>query len=147
MGLESVRRDWPAVAGRLQRGLLERLFADRDVMPFVREVVAGVRSGDLDGELVYRKRVRKRSIDSYTATTPPHVQAARKAGGAVGSVVRYVVTARGPEPVLPGRPLPAAIDHPHYVERVLRPVAEAILSPLELHFDDALDRPRQLSLL
>jgi DNA polymerase-2 len=147
VGLESVRRDWPAVAGRLQRGLLERLFDDRDVMPFVREVVAGVRSGDLDGELVYRKRVRKRSIDSYTATTPPHVQAARKAGGAVGSVVRYVVTASGPEPVLPGRPLPAAIDHGHYVERVLRPVAEAILSPLELHFDDALDRPRQLSLL
>ena len=147
VGLESVRRDWPAVAGRLQRGLLTRLFADRDVMPFVREVVAGVRSGDLDRELVYRKRVRKRSIDSYTATTPPHVQAARKAGGAVGSVVRYVVTASGPEPVLPGRPLPAAIDHPHYVERVLRPVAEAILSPLELHFDDALDRPRQLSLL
>jgi len=147
VGLESVRRDWPAVAGRLQRGLLLRLFEDRDVMPFVREVVAGVRSGELDGELVYRKRVRKRSIDSYTTTTPPHVQAARKAGGALGSVVRYVVTASGPEPVLPGRPLPPAIDHGHYVERVLRPVAEAILSPLELHFDDALDRPRQLSLL
>jgi DNA polymerase-2 len=91
VGLESVRRDWPAVAKRLQRGLLERAFADREVMPFVREVVAGVRSGDLDAELVYRKRVRKRSIESYTASTPPHVQAARKAGGAVGSVVRYVV--------------------------------------------------------
>jgi len=147
VGLESVRRDWPAVARRLQRGMLERAFADRDVMPFVREIVAGVRSGDLDTELVYRKRVRKRSIDSYTATTPPHIQAARKAGGAVGPVVRYVVTASGPEPVLPGHPLPSAIDHAHYIERVLRPVAQAILSPLEQHFDEALDRPRQLSLL
>jgi hypothetical protein len=49
--------------------------------------------------------------------------------------------------VHPGHPLPSAIDHAHYIERVLRPVAQAILSPLEQHFDDALDRPRQLSLL
>jgi hypothetical protein len=28
VGLESVRRDWPAVARRLQRGLLERAFTD-----------------------------------------------------------------------------------------------------------------------
>ena len=41
---------------------------------------AAVRAGELDAELVYAKRVRKESLDSYTATTPPHVQAARKAG-------------------------------------------------------------------
>ena len=33
VGLEAVRRDWPGVAGRLQRGLLERLFADEDTLP------------------------------------------------------------------------------------------------------------------
>jgi DNA polymerase-2 len=148
VGLESVRRDWPAVARRLQRGLLERAFTEAPVLPFVREIVEAVRRGDLDDELVYAKRVRKGSLDRYTGTAPPHVQAARKAGASrAGPVVRYVITAGGPEPVFHGRPLPANIDRPHYVERVLRPIAEAILEPLGLHSEDALGEPRQLGLL
>jgi len=91
--------------------------------------------------------VRKGSLERYTATTPPHVQAARKAGGRAGPVVRYVITRSGPELLLPGRALSAEIDRSHYLERVLRPVAEAILSHVGEHFDDALDRPRQLALL
>ena len=147
VGLEAVRRDWPSVAGRLQRGLLLRLFRGEPVQPFLREVIESLRSGALDAELVYAKRVRKGSLERYTATTPPHVQAARKAGGRAGPVVRYVITRSGPEPLLPGRALSAEIDRSHYLERVLRPVAEAILSHVGEHFDDALDRPRQLALL
>ncbi len=147
VGLEAVRRDWPAVAGRLQRGLLERLFTGGDTVAFAREVVREVREGSVDAELVYAKRVRKGSLERYTASTPPHVQAARKAGGRVGPVVRYVVTRGGPEPVLPGEPIPAAIDHAHYVQRVLRPVAEAILAPQGHGFDEVLGDPRQLPLL
>ncbi|HKA13452.1 MAG TPA: DNA polymerase II [Myxococcota bacterium] len=147
VGLESVRRDWPAVARRLQRGLLERAFTDAPVLPFVREVVDAVRRGELDAELVYVKRVRKGSLDRYTGPAPPHVQAARKAGARAGPLVRYVVTAGGPEPVFHGQPLPPDIDRRHYVERVLRPIAEAILEPLGLHSEDALGEPRQLGLL
>jgi DNA polymerase-2 len=147
VGLEAVRRDWPAVAARLQRGLLERLFTGGDTLAFAREVVREVREGKVDAELVYAKRVRKGALDRYTASTPPHVQAARKAGGRAGPVVRYVVTATGPEPVLPGEPFPAGVDHRHYVERVLRPVAEAILAPQGFSFDEVLGDPRQLSLL
>jgi DNA polymerase-2 len=147
VGLESVRRDWPAVAARLQRGMLERIFSDADPVPFVREVVAAVRAGALDAELVHAKRVRKGALERYTATTPPHVQAARKAGRPVGPVVRYVIARSGPEPVLPGRPLPDGIDREHAVEKVLRPVAESILRELGRGFDEALDRPRQLTLI
>ena len=81
MGLESVRRDWPAVAGRLQEGLLERVFTARELLPFVRDLVAEVRAGDRDAELVYVKRIRKGSVDNYKASSPPHVQAARKLSG------------------------------------------------------------------
>jgi DNA polymerase-2 len=147
VGLESVRRDWPARARRVQTGMLERVFRDEEVVPFLREVVARVLAGELDAELVYARRLRKGSLEGYTATTPPHVQAARKAGAAPGSVVRYVITATGPEPVLPGRPHPPGIDRAYYVEHVLRPVAESILSVLGRDFDEALDRPRQLPLL
>ena len=147
VGLESVRRDWPAVARRLQRGMLERAFTDAPLLPFVREIVDAVRSGELDHELVYGKRVRKGAPENYSGTPPPHVQAARKAGARAGAVVRYVITARGPEPVFHGQALPDDVDRGHYVDRVLRPIAEAILEPLGLHVEDALGEPRQLGLL
>jgi len=147
VGLESVRRDWPEVARRLQEGMLTRLFRDEEVLPFVSELVAQVRSGAYDEELVYSKRVRKASLEHYTRTTPPHIQAARKAKGAVGPVVRYVITDTGPELATPGRRLPPGIDRAHYVERVLRPIADAILEQIDSSFDEALGRPRQLRLL
>lgn len=147
VGLESVRRDWPAIAGRLQRGLLERVFRDEDPIPFAREIAQGVRAGEYDEELVYAKRVRKASLESYTTTTPPHVQAARKAGSHAGPVIRYLMTRSGPEPALPGRPLPDAIDYGHYEKRVLRPVAESIFDVTGGSFDEALGQPTQMSLL
>jgi DNA polymerase-2 len=112
----------------------------------VREVVAELRAGARDSELVYAKRVRKGALDRYAANTP-HVQAARKAGRVPGGVIRYVITRSGPEPVLPGLPLPPAIEHAHYVEKVLRPVADAILEVLGSSFDEALGAPQQLKLL
>ena len=147
VGLESVRRDWPAITRRLQEGMLERLFTDQDLLPFVREMVERLRSGDLDEELVYVKRVRKSSLDQYTASTPPHIQAARKAGGTLRGVIHYVITSTGPEPVTPGKALPAGIDRKHYLEKVLRPVADAILPEVEHSFDEALGHPQQLSML
>jgi DNA polymerase-2 len=145
VGLEAVRRDWPQLAHRLQEGMLELVFTGRDPAPFVREVVAGLRAGERDEELVYVKRIRKGALERYEANAP-HVQAARKAGRTPGGVIRYVITRTGPEPVLPGRPLPRALDHAHYVEKVLRPVAEAILELLGSSFDEAIGAPHQLAL-
>lgn len=115
-------------------------------MPFVRDVVGRVREGALDHELVYAKRVRKGSVERYTGAVPPHVQAARKAGAAAGPVIRYVVTRSGPEPVLPGHPMPPDIDREHALERVLRPVADAILPEIGHSFDEALGRLRQMEM-
>lgn len=147
VGLESVRRDWPAVARRLQQGMLERLFQDREVAPFVREVVASLRAGELDAELVYSKRIRKGGVERYTDAVPPHVQAARKAGRTAGGVIRYVITESGPEPAPPRRPLPPGIDRRHYLDRVLRPLADAILLELGSSFDEATGEATQLALL
>jgi DNA polymerase-2 len=124
VGLEAVRRDWSGVARRFQRELLARVFRDEPVDGFIAETLADLRAGRLDGELVYRKAVRK-PLESYTRTTPPHVKAARKqAGGDGGRIVRYVVTRAGPEPV---DALTAPPDYDHYVEAQLQPIAEAIL--------------------
>ncbi len=146
VGLEAVRRDWPPIAQRLQEGMLERVFTDRDPAPFLRELVAAVKTGALDEQLVTVKRFRKGRLDRYSANAP-HVQAARKAGGKPGPVIRYLITRTGAEPVTPGRALPPGINHAHYVEHVMRPVATSILEDLGTSFDAAFGAPQQLSLL
>src|SRR5262249_14466952 len=105
VGLEAVRRDWSGVARRFQRELLERVLHDQPVADFVRDFVAALRAGQLDGELVYRKTVRK-PLDSYTRTTPAHVKAARKGGDSSGRGIAYVVPRAGPQPAdrLPAPP-------------------------------------------
>ena len=104
--------------------MLERVFTEQPVLPFVRDVAEQVLAGERDDELVYAKRVRKASLDRYTATTPPHVQAARKLaeqGIRVGPVVRYVRHRERARSrwCRAARCLPA-IDRRYYVDHVLR---------------------------
>src|SRR5262249_50469186 len=143
VGLEAVRRDWSGVARRFERELLERVLRDQPVADFVRDFVAALRAGRLDAELVYRKTVRK-SLDSYTRTTPAHVKAARKQGASGGRVVAYVVTRAGPEPV---DALSAPPDREHYVTQQLKPLADAVLRFVGgPDFDDLSGLRKQLSL-
>jgi len=146
VGLEAVRRDWPPAARRLQLDLLERLLRGGDVEEAARRALRALRAGELDADLVITKRVRKGALERYTAARAPHVEAARRAGGAPGGHIRYVVTAGGPEPVLPGRPFPVP-DRNHYRDRVFRPLAEPLLREAGSSFERAAGSPHQLDLL
>lgn len=142
VGMEVVRRDWTELAKRVQRELYERLFADRPVEDYLRQVIADLRAGRLDSQLVYRKALRK-GLDEYTATTPPHVAAARKMQAEPGRLVAYVMTTEGPEPASDRR---HALDYEHYIEKQVRPVAEPVLSLLGLDFDSVLGHGAQARL-
>jgi len=133
-GLESVRTDWTALARRFQRELYRRIFLDLPFEDFVRETLADLLAGKLDGELVYRKRLR-RAVGEYTRNVPPHVQAARKLDKP-GRWIRYVITSSGPEPVRADIPRP---DYDHYRERQLAPAANGILHFLDTSFESITD--------
>jgi DNA polymerase-2 len=141
-GMEAVRGDWTELAKQVQRELYGRLFGDRPVLDYLRQVIAELRAGEHDERLVYRKSLRK-APGAYTATTPPHVAAARKMPGKTRGKVAYVVTTGGPEPA---GDLRHPIDYEHYVERQLRAVAEPVLQLLGQDFDDASGAKKQLSL-
>jgi DNA polymerase-2 len=141
-GMEVVRRDWTALAKRVQRELYERLFADRPVDDYLRGIVVGLRAGRFDDELIYRKGLR-RGLETYTASTPPHVAAARKMKGKPPRVVSYVITVNGPEPTGERR---STIDHEHYVQKQVRAIAEPVLDLLRLAFDRVVGDDSQLEL-
>ncbi|MDR2403866.1 MAG: DNA polymerase II [Spirochaetaceae bacterium] len=138
-GMEAVRSDATPLARRVQLELLELVFAascrrtgvdphsdaggEAALRKRVFEILRELRAGKLDGELVYRKRL-SRPPETYTASTPPQVKAARALGwkGRRGTV-EYVITVNGPEPAsLPHGPL----DYDHYADSQVFPVARSI---------------------
>ncbi len=141
--MEVVRRDWTALAKEVQRELYRRLFSDQSVDIYLADVVRRVRSGELDDALVYRKNLRKEAAE-YTATTPPHVAAARKSTQATGRLISYVMTIAGPEPIDAVR---NPLDREHYVAKQVKPVAEPVLATLGLDFERVIGDARQLDLL
>jgi DNA polymerase II len=141
-GMEAVRGDWTALAREVQRALYARLFADEPVEAYLHGVVADLRAGRLDDQLVYRKALRREAA-SYTATTPPHVAAARKMDRRTRGRIAYVITTDGPEPA-DARAHP--LDHEHYVQKQIRAVAEPVLALLGLEFARVVGDERQLTL-
>jgi DNA polymerase-2 len=143
VGMEVVRRDWTALAKQVQRELYRRLFTGLPVDAYLADVVKQVRAGALDDALVYRKNLRKEA-EEYTATTPPHVVAARKSVQPPGRLISYVMTTAGPEPL---DNVLHPLDREHYVTKQVRPVAEPVLATLGLDFERVIGDSRQIDLL
>ncbi|WP_323847079.1 DNA polymerase II [Microbulbifer magnicolonia] len=145
-GLETVRSDWTALAKQFQTRLYAMVFRGEDPSEYIRETVAKTRAGDMDEQLVYRKRLRRR-LEQYVKNVPPHVRAARQADelrrqrGLAPRYqnkgwIRYVITLNGPEPVEHRQ---SPIDYQHYIDKQFKPVAEAILPFVALDFDNLVD--------
>ena len=150
-GLENVRTDWTRLAREFQQSLYDHVFHDRDPTDMIRHTVDEVFAGRHDNDMVYRKRLR-RSLSDYVRNVPPHVRAARLAderNQAAGKRLRYqnkgwisyVITVAGPEP-LEYRENP--LDYEHYIERQLKPIADAVLPFIGLGFDAIVSRQAAL---
>jgi DNA polymerase-2 len=140
IGMEVVRSDWTALAKQVQRELYQRLFTDQPVEHYLADVVQRLRNGELDDALVYRKNLRK-DTGNYTATTPPHVAAARKSTQETGRLISYVMTTAGPEPI---DNVQHPLDREHYVVKQVKPVAEPVLATLGLDFERAIGDNKQI---
>ncbi len=145
-GMEAVRSDITLLARRFQVELLGRLFrgdGEAQLAGFCRERVAELWRGQLDPELVYKKSLR-RNIEEYGSETPA-VKAARLLGwtGRRGKI-SYVITVHGPEPLeaRSGAPL----DHAHYRDKQLLPIARSVAELLGADAEDWLGSRKQLEL-
>ncbi len=134
-GMEAARSDWTPLARRFQTELIALVFAGcgrEEVRGFCRLTESDLRSGKLDGELVYSKNL-KRPVSAYASQTP-QVKAARLLGWTSGrGLVAYVMTRSGP---CPESRIDAAIDYGHYVERQLKPIAFSVAGAYSWNPDD-----------
>ena len=138
-GLEAARTDWTPLARNFQRELFRRVFLDLPFEAFVRETAEALQAGEMDDQLGYKKRIR-RKLSDYLKNVPPHVQAARKLPRARRSI-EYVITRNGPEPV---QILTAPPDYHHYMEKQLAPAADGILQFLDTSFATITDAQLQM---
>jgi DNA polymerase-2 len=145
VGMEAARRDATDLCKEAQRTLHELLFADRpaaELSNYLHRLVADLRRGDRDAQLVYRKMLRKEPAD-YQRLVLPHVVVAQRLALPVGRLVRYVMTKAGPQPA---GEQSSPLDYEHYLDKQLRPVAQPVLALYGLDFDQLLGKDRQLKL-
>ena len=142
VGLEAVRRDWTALARDLQKELLQMIFAGvegQDIEDYVQKLIAELRQSKYDEKLLYRKRIRK-ALESYTATTPPHIKAARQLKQAP-RVIFYYITSNGPEPkVLWKSPL----DYQHYIDKQIAPIVKSLSEHYSFSYERAVSSQQSL---
>lgn len=143
VGLEQVRRDWTDLAKKFQAELLRKVFNGESPTIFVKDFVEEVKQGKHDDLLIYKKAIRK-SVEEYTKTTPPHIQAARKMGRTKTGLIEYIMTLNGPEPL---EQLQSSIDYQHYIEKQIQPIADSILSFTNMNFQEMVQGHKQVSLL
>jgi DNA polymerase-2 len=142
-GLEFVRSDWTRFAKNFQYDLFYRIFHDQEVTQWIRQIVSEVKNHLHDDDLVYKKRLTKSPKD-YVKLVPPHVKAALllKEKGDNLREIYYVMTLRGPIPMdLPHDDL----DYNHYIQKQLKPIADAALLSLDQSFTQVMGG-RQMTL-
>lgn len=146
VGMEFIHSDWTDLSKEFQHELYLKVLQKQPYKKFVKDFMHDLRQGKFDDKLVYRKNMTKDESE-YTATTPPHVKAARKlkeSNGSIGSnLIEYVQTTDGPEPV---GFVKSPVDYDHYIEKQLRPVAEQIFAFLDVKFEELVKDRRQKAL-
>ena len=142
VGLEAIRGDWTEAAKEFQRELLAKIFHNEKVEPFIKDYIKKIKEGELDKQLIYKKSIRK-ELEEYTKTTPPHVKAARQLPHLESNIIEYCITTEGPEPI---QKLRHKLDHGHYIDKQIKPIAEQILLLFNKSFDDIVKNSKQSKL-
>lgn len=146
-GLESVRTDWTLLAREFQQTLYYKVFNNEAYDDFIRNTIEQLNNGELDKQLIYRKRLRQK-LDQYQKNIPPHARAAIKAEASFKQHdqpsryshkgwIEYVMTLNGPETLECNT---SKLDYDHYIEKQLTPIADSILTALNDSMENIMSR-------
>jgi DNA polymerase-2 len=142
VGLEVMRSDWTKVAKEFQKKLFDKIFHKEDPTKFINCYVKDLQNGKFDDKLVYIKSLRKKP-EEYIKITPPHVKAARKLKEIKSFKIEYLMTVDGPEPK---EELKHRLDYEHYIDKQIKPIANAVLEFYGISFKEVIEGKKQKSL-
>lgn len=147
VGMEAIRGDWTELAQNFQKKLVHLIFnkgSKKDIETFILETIQNLKKGNLDGQLIYKKKITK-PLNQYTKTTPPHVKAARELENFSGRTVKYIMTKDGPKHIS-FMNSKTEYDYEHYIEKQLKGVSDDLLNSLDINFDSIIFAKKQTSL-
>ena len=127
---------------RSQYTLYQKVFNKEPVDDYIQSILDDIRQGKADGQVVYKKRLRK-PLSSYVKSIPPHIKAARLADALHeergqplryqrNTTIRYVITVQGPQTT---DMVAAPLDYEHYIDKQIKPIADSILPLIGADFE------------
>lgn len=140
IGMEPLLANWTGLAKAFQTELYQAFFKQDGFEDWLRDYVERLKRGAFDDRLAYQKRIKK-DVSEYAKNAPPHIKAARMLDKP-GREIRYLWTRRGP---YPAELHPSDIDHEHYIQKQLQPLADALLNLQNQTLTD-ITEPKQLGL-
>ncbi len=140
-GMEAIRGDWTELAKIFQKELLDRLFHKKEVKSYIKNFIDDIRKGKHDDLLIYRKGIRK-DLGSYLVKSQ-HLKAALKLEDFKGNIIEYVITEDGPEPIQNQK---HKLDYEHYIDKQIKPIADAILVFFDVNLGELLEGSKQIDL-
>ncbi|MEK6947922.1 MAG: DNA polymerase II, partial [Nanoarchaeota archaeon] len=126
VGLEFIRADWTELAKKFQYELFDKIFHDKEVVDYVKNFLKDLKKGKYDELLIYKKTMRK-EMEDYSVDTPTKKVVDKlllKGIKLDSNIISYIMTEDGPEHI---EHLKHKIDYDHYIDKQIRPIADAIL--------------------
>ena len=144
-GMEFIRSDWTDLAKKFQHELFDRIFHDKEVVDYVKNFVKDLKKGKYDELLIYKKTMRK-EMEDYAVDTPTKKVVNKLLAQGIkleSNIIKYIMTEDGPEHV--GH-LKHKIDYKHYIDKQIKPIADAILLFYNIDFESLMKGSKQGSL-
>ncbi len=145
-GMETVRSDWTETAKLFQQQLYTLIFNGEPYKDYLIKLIAQIRAGDHDEQLVFSKKIR-RNLQDYK-NTPPHIKACIIANIQLGknhykrgSKIDYVITVNGVQPL---EMLTSPLDYDYYIDKQIKPIANDILPFLHTSFEQLTNSQQEL---
>lgn len=157
-GFETVRRDWCALARKLQNKIIRQILEDGDekkAMETLKEAIKKIKERDVKKEELIIRTQLKKSLSEYKAISP-HVIAAKKMQEkeipiSEGNLIEYYIAETSGNKKLVREKVklpeePGKYDIDYYLERQILPAVENIFQVFDIDIKEILDGKKQTTL-
>ncbi|MEX0920358.1 MAG: DNA-directed DNA polymerase [Candidatus Pacearchaeota archaeon] len=157
-GFETVRRDWCALARKVQNEVIKKVLEDgneKRAMEYVKKIIKKIKQREVNREDLIIKTMLKKPLSEYKAISP-HVIAARKMKekeipASNGNLIEYYISETDNKKALVRERVklpeePGNYDIKYYLERQILPAVENIFQLFNINTQEHIEGKKQTKL-